>query len=159
MQWLINLFHIHPVGLILMFLTATFAMLAVISRAGFKRIPILFAVVFGFIAAGCLASCASFQSQTPQQKLDSVKLGVTAAETFYHGLCNSPKAPAVCSDPKASAIEQSAEITVAAAISAAQVVITNGTSSSDQTDALVAAALSAAIAIEQAVAAAQSPPA
>lgn len=149
--------HLALIGM----LWVAFALLFIgtISRPGARfGWNMLAGAAFIAVIGLSLAGCSTFQSQTPQQKLDSVKLGVTAAETFYHGLCNSQKAPAVCYDAKAVAIEQSAEITVAAAISAAQVAITDGTSSSDQTDALVAAALSAAIAIEQAVAVAQTPP-
>lgn len=81
-----------------------------------------------------VGACASFNSQTPQEKLDTAKATVTSLEAAYGAVCAATPAPAVCTDPKAEAAYAAAQSALNTTFDAAQAAINanNGTLTADQ---------------------------
>ena len=81
-----------------------------------------------------LGACASFNAETPQEKLDTAKATVTSLEAAYGAVCAATPAPSVCTDPKAEAAYSAAQNTLNTTFDGAQAAINagNGTLTSDQ---------------------------
>lgn len=91
-----------------------------------------------------LASCASWNEQTPQQKLDVARVAYVSVVALYDGLCAAPHHPAACTDPKSVAVEIAAKQLIEKAFATAQDAInSNGSVSPEQISTLINTALDA----------------